>query len=402
MSQAVLVINSGSSSLKFALLEASSGKRFASGSAERLSSPEAFLSIQFGSAEAETEPLPNMNHAEAFKELLRALSKADLLSLVFALGHRVVHGGGAFTSSHRIDEEVLATIESVSYLAPLHNPLNLAGIRAALAAFPELPHVAVFDTAFHQTLPEYAYRYAVPRSWYEEHGVRKYGFHGTSHRFVARAAAEHLGRDARDLCLMTAHLGNGCSACAIDGGKSVETTMGLTPLSGLVMGTRSGDLDPGIVAYLSARLPGGVEAVDTALNRASGLLGLSGSSNDMRTLLALEEDGDQQAKLAIDVFCYRLAASLCGLAAALPRLDALIFTGGIGERAPAIRRRVMERLWSLGVHCDEVANQECSSKGVSLISTGTGPSALVVPTDEEWMISHDTIFVLNEQVEVFS
>lgn len=402
MSQAVLVINSGSSSLKFALLQASSGVRLASGGAECLGSSEAFLKIQIGPSEAETKALPKMDHGGALEELLSELSKAALLEHVFALGHRVVHGGGAFTSSHRIDEKVLETIESVSYLAPLHNPLNLAGIRAALAAFPRLPHVAVFDTAFHQTLPEHAYRYAVPRAWYEEHGVRKYGFHGTSHRFVARAAAEARGRDPKDLCLITAHLGNGCSACAIDGGKSVETTMGLTPLSGLVMGTRSGDLDPGIVTYLAGRLPGGVEAVDAALNRASGLLGLSGSSNDMRTLLALEEEGDVQAKLAIDVFCYRLATSLCGLAAALPRLDALVFTGGIGERAPAVRKRVMDRLWSLGVHCDEAANQQCPAKEICVISTLVGPCVLVVPTDEEWMIAQDTISVLREKGEVLS
>jgi acetate kinase len=302
----------------------------------------------------------------------------------------VVHGGERFREPVLVDEEVIAAIEGVSHLAPLHNPHGLLGIRAAMRARPELAHVAVFDTAFHHTMPEHAYRYAVPESWYREHGVRRYGFHGTSHHFVAEQAARTLGREPKELCLVTAHLGNGSSVTAVDRGRSVDNTMGMTPLSGVVMGTRSGDIDPGAVLFMAGRLTGGVEAVEHALNRESGLRGLSGFSNDVRELLAAEGEGNERAKLALEVFCYRLASAIAGLTVALPRLDALVFTGGIGENALSIRRRTVQRLGPLGLELDDRANEAPTKSRAFAIDSGRGPRILVIATDEEWMIAKVT------------
>lgn len=368
MSEHILVLNCGSSSLKFSLINPNSGERLLDGLAEKLGEDSASLRV----AGRERTPLETPTHEGALLEVLRILEQEDLSRLVAAVGHRVVHGGEQFSAPTLIDQEVNAALEALSHLAPLHNPVNLKGIAAARKGFPNLPHVAVFDTAFHQTMPEAAFRYAVPESWYEEHGVRRYGFHGTSHRYVAEAAARELDRPLEELHLLSAHLGNGCSATAISGGKSVNTSMGMTPLSGLVMGTRSGDIDPGILVYMARRLPGGIDEVDTVLNKSSGLLGLSQKSNDMRELLELSSSGDQAARIAIESFCSRLASILCGLATSLPRLDALIFTGGIGEHAAPIRQLTLEKLWPLGLGKAPVA---------------AGPQVLVIPTDEEFMIA---------------
>lgn len=330
--------------------------------------------------------------------LLKVMKEQSQLDRVDSVGHRVVHGGSTLTSAQPVTPQLIQKIEALSYLAPLHNPINVLGIRAAQAALPALPHVAVFDTAFHHTLPDCAYRYAVPESWYETHGVRKYGFHGTSHRFVAERTAQLLGRPLEDLCLIVAHLGNGSSACAVKGGLSVETTMGLTPLAGLVMGTRSGDVDPGLHGYMAKRLDGGLDAVEDTLNRHSGLLGLSGVSNDMRTLLERETAGHAGAALAIRVYCYRLSTALAALGAALPRLDALVFTGGVGEHAAPIRERVIERLWGLGVTCDRVANASGGQARGGRISRDQGTAVFVVPTDEEWMIAKDTARIAAREI----
>ncbi|HTA10912.1 MAG TPA: acetate/propionate family kinase, partial [Streptosporangiaceae bacterium] len=285
-------------------------------------------------------------------------------------------------------------LRSVSHLAPLHNPANLAGIEAVRAVLPELPQVAVFDTAFHQTMPPYAFRYAVPEEWYRNYGVRRYGFHGTSHRFVSERAATMLGRPLRELRLVTAHLGNGCSASAVRDGASVDTTMGLTPLEGLVMGTRSGDVDPGLLGYMAERTGMSVGKLTHALNVDSGLQGMAGVGNDMRTVVAAAADGNERALLALEVFVYRLAKAIAALVVALERLDALVFTGGIGENSAVVRSLVLSRLGFLGLAPDAEANADHGRHTGGRVSLAGPVVALVVPTDEELMIARDTVHVI--------
>jgi acetate kinase len=385
---AVLVLNSGSSSLKFAVVDPDTGRRLLEGIAERLRTHDATLSTQVAGKWL-SEPLPSADHGAALNRVLDWLQQADLRRAIDGIGHRVVHGGEEFRDSAIIDDRVEASIAAASGLAPLHNPANLLGIRAARRSFPRLTQVAVFDTAFHQTLEPRTYRYAVPESWYYEHGVRKYGFHGTSHRYVTEQAARKLGRPPADLQLLTAHLGNGSSACAVRRGKSVDTTMGLTPLAGLVMGTRSGDVDPGLVAYMAARLGKDADAVTRDLNERSGLLGVSGLSNDMRELLDARANGHAGAGLAIEIFCQRLASSLLALSASLDGLDALVFTGGIGEHAADVRAEVTGRCWALGARVDPEANARHGAPTGRISSEGSVP-VWVIRTDEEHMIARDT------------
>jgi acetate kinase len=309
-------------------------------------------------------------------------------------GHRVVHGGERFTSSIRVDDAVIATLRSFSHLAPLHNPANLAGIEAVRAVLPDLPQVAVFDTAFHQTMPPHAFRYAVPEEWYVRHGVRRYGFHGTSHRFVSEQAASMLGRPPRELRLVTAHLGNGCSATAVRDGVSVDTTMGLTPLDGLVMGTRSGDVDPGLIGYMADRTGMNVNEITQALNADSGLQGLSGVGNDMRTVADAAAAGNERARLALDVFVHRLSKAIAALVVGLQRLDALVFTGGIGENSAVVRSMVLSLLGFLGLAEDVEANADHGRHTGGRISLAGPVLALVVPTDEELLIARDTASVI--------
>lgn len=390
MSRAVLVVNSGSSSLKFALVEPETGRRFAEGLAERLGTAEATFRLEYGGS-TERADLSGGAHQAAIATLLEFLSAHGQKDNLFAVGHRVVHGGESFQGPTVVDDRTLQELARVAPLAPLHNPVNLVGIELLQKALGDVPHVAVFDTAFHHSMPEVAYRYAVPERFYREYGVRKYGFHGTSHRFVAGRAAEFLGRPATELCLLTAHLGNGASAAAIAFGKSVDTTMGMTPLAGLVMGTRSGDLDPGAILFLLEKMGGDVRALDHALNHESGLLGLSGFSNDVRVLLEAEQSGDERARLALCVFCYRAAAQLAALSVALPRVDALVFTGGIGENAAPIRARIIARLGVLGLQVDEAKNAAHPRGTEGNISPPGPKSVLVIPTDEELMIARLTI-----------
>ena len=351
---AVLVVNSGSSSLKFSLIDSSSEEVLAQGLAEELGTPAAALHVTRGGGPRESRPIPGAHHSEAMAAVLGMVEGHHL----GAVGHRVVHGGEEFSGSVLIDAETLAAIRDCVPLAPLHNPANLAGIEAARERFPELPHVAVFDTAFHQTMPPRAFHYALPHALYEEHRVRRYGFHGTSHRFVAAEAARLLGRKPEDVQLVTAHLGNGCSACAVKGGKSVDTSMGFTPLEGLVMGTRSGDIDPNLHEFLADALGKSLGEITAMLNRESGLLGVSGLSNDMRSLAAAAADGHERARLAIDIFCYRLAKGLLALAAGLDRIDALVFTGGIGEHSAAVRERTLSHLRILRPMLDTERNRD--------------------------------------------
>jgi acetate kinase len=376
----VLVLNSGSSSVKYALVDPDTGERPLSGQAENIGASGG-------------------SYHDALTRILGHLDDKGHVDLAGA-GHRVVHGGERFSDSVLVDDEVLDAIRSFSRLAPLHNPANLAGIEAVAQVRPGLPQVAVFDTAFHQTMPPAAYRYAVPQEWYTRHAVRRYGFHGTSYRFVSERAATLLGRPpARPppaghpsavLRLVVAHLGNGCSAAAISGGRSVDTTMGLTPLEGLVMGTRSGDVDPGLLGYLAEQTGRGAADLTDVLDTGSGLLGLSGASNDMRAISEAAERGDERAGLALDVFVHRLAKAVAGLAASLGGLDALVFTAGIGENSVLVRSRVLARLAFLGLAEDPAANAVHGRTTGGRISLPGPVQALVVPTDEELMIARDT------------
>ena len=394
----ILVLNCGSSSLKFALLHAENGRRLLVGLAERLGSIEAMLHWQTETAK-QSVPIPAADHHHALQAVAEVLESQHLLAeKLAAVGHRVVHGGEQFARSMLITAEVVAAIEACVPLAPLHNPANLVGIRTAQALFADVPQVAVFDTAFHQTLPAHAYLYPVPYGLYTEHGVRRYGFHGTSHRYVAGRAAELLGQPLAELALVTAHLGNGCSATAVLNGQSVDTTMGLTPLEGLVMGTRSGDVDPSLPQFLHDQLGYDVTRTTNLLNKESGLLGLSGLSNDMRVLLEAAEEGHTQAQTAVAVFCYRLAKSIAGLTVGLGRLDGLVFTGGIGEHAAAIRAQVVGQLAVLGLGVDEGRNRAHGRASHGRISAeGAHPAVLVIPTDEEWMIAQDCWGVVGDR-----
>ena len=385
----ILVINCGSSSLKFALLKGDD--RLAEGVIERLNTAEANGRWTIDGKPGQGK-FPHADHAQALSRTVATL-EAQLGSplVVNAVGHRVVHGGEYFRRATLLDEEVVAKIASCYDLAPLHNPANVLGIQVARKLFPGVSHVAVFDTAFHQTLPPRAWLYAVPYELYEKHAVRRYGFHGTSHEYVARQAAAVLGCPWEALQLITAHLGNGASACAVRGGQSVDTTMGLTPLEGLMMGTRSGDVDANLVPYLQRVAGMSPEATIDLLNRHSGLLGVSGLSNDMRTVAAAAREGHERAALAVDLFCYRLAKAVLGLAAALERVAALVFTGGIGENNPLVRAKTLNLLRVLRAQVDAPANEAHGRQTNGRITgEGSGLLALVISTDEERAIARRT------------
>ncbi|HMM33864.1 MAG TPA: acetate kinase [Thermoanaerobaculia bacterium] len=384
----VLVLNCGSSSLKFAVIDPDTSVEHVSGIAQRLGSPEASLDVKRNGTKS-SRPIPGALHDEALHGVVDALKELGLADGLLAVGHRVVHGGSKFAGSMAITPEVVAKMEECIPLGPLHNPPNLVGIRIAQSLFPDLLQVGVFDTAFHQTMPPVAYTYPVPYEWLEQHGVRRYGFHGTSHRFVAREALRLAGLPADDHAIVTAHLGNGCSAAAIRHGKSVDTTMGLTPLEGLMMGTRCGSIDPALVGHVAAATGKSAKEVLDALNKKSGLLGVSGLSNDMRTVEEAASNGNDRAKLALDIFCYVLAKTIAALVVPLGRLDALVFTGGIGENSTTVREMTIARLGFLGLALDEAANAKHGRTQNGRVTIGTKPQALVVPTNEELMIAED-------------
>jgi acetate kinase len=386
----ILVLNSGSSSLKFAIHDTMSRAPLLSGLAERLGgdNPE----ITFKDSDGKRQlALGEASHASALDAVLAELSHRGWLGALTAVGHRVVHGGERFTKSTVVTPEVLNDIEACSALAPLHNPPAVLGIRVALGRLSAIPHVVVFDTAFHQTMKPEAYLYALPMSLYREQRVRRYGFHGTSHRFVAQEAVTLLGLDRADHGLVIAHLGNGASATAVQDGVSVDTSMGMTPLEGLVMGTRCGDIDAGAVLHIMRSHGLDPDQMDALLNKKSGLLGLSELSNDCRELEAAAKRGDQGAEIALDVFAHRLAHHIGGLAMALRRLDALVFTGGIGENSVRVRAMTLARLRPLGLELDSAANALITGGAAGVISpVGATPRAAVVATNEEWMIACDT------------
>jgi len=388
----VLVINTGSSSIKYQLYRMPAAEVLARGIVEPLGE-NAQLTHTYDSR-THSAGVKASDHAEAMEVILQTLVSKTVgviedIRQIEAVGHRVVHGGEEFTGSVVIDEEVIASLEKYADLAPLHNPPNLTGIAAARAHLPHARQVACFDTAFHTTIPEVAYMYALPYEIYEKYRVRRYGFHGTSHRYVARRAAALMDRDKYDVNVITCHLGNGCSITAVKDGKSVDTSMGLTPLEGVVMGTRTGDFDPAILFYLAEK---GYDCptLKAMCNKESGLLGISGESNDMRTLGESAAGGNQRAQLAIDIFCYRIKKYIGMYTAVLGTVDAVVFTGGIGENAVDVRKQICTGLEQIGIEIDEeINNATCQKEG--LISTqNSRVKVFVIPTDEEAAIAKDT------------
>ncbi|MGI2171221.1 acetate kinase [Shewanella sp. MF05960] len=389
----VLVLNCGSSSLKFAIIDAQSGDEQISGLAECFGLEDSRIKWKFNGGKNEAKLGAFTAHREAVEFIVDKIlaEQPQLAAQIKAIGHRIVHGGEKFTRSVIITPEVIQGIEDCASLAPLHNPAHLIGIRAAIASFPALPQVAVFDTAFHQSMPEKAYVYALPYKLYREHGIRRYGMHGTSHLFVSREAAKVLGKDIKDTNVICAHLGNGASVTAIKGGKSVDTSMGLTPLEGLVMGTRCGDLDPSIIFHLVKQLGYTLDEVNNLLNKQSGLLGISELTNDCRGIEEGYEDGHKGATLALDIFCYRLAKYIASYTVPLGRLDAVIFTGGIGENSNLIREKVLNLLEIFNFNVDDTLNKAARFGQQGVITKAGSTIAMVIPTNEEWVIAEDAM-----------
>lgn len=391
----VLVINCGSSSLKYQLIDMETEEVVAKGLAERIGIDGSRLKHQPAGKEAVVQEEPMPDHHKAVEMVLAALTDpnhgviADM-SEICAVGHRVVHGGEKFASSVLITKEVIETMEECSDLAPLHNPANLIGIEACMALMPNTPMVAVFDTAFHQTMPEKAFLYGIPYKYYKEYQVRRYGFHGTSHRYVSQRVAAILGKPIEDLKIVVCHLGNGASVCAVKGGKSVDTSMGLTPLEGLIMGTRSGDLDPAILQYIMHKDNLDIDQMMNVLNKESGVLGLSEISSDFREIENGCAEGNKDAIRANDAFVYRVAKYIGSYAAAMNGVDAIAFTAGLGENNALVRKEVCEYLEFLGLKVDDEKNN-VRGKEVVFSTDDSKVAALLVPTNEELMIARDTM-----------
>ncbi len=400
----ILVLNSGSSSLKYQLIDSHTEEVVAKGLAECIGmSQRCGHIVQQTTLAGKISFDAEMNcHDDAMDQVFALLTDPEKgvvkrIDEIAAVGHRVVHGGEKFVQPTLVTDAVLDGIEKMSQLAPLHNPPNLEGIRACRRLMPGIPQVAVFDTAFHATIPDYAYMYALPYDYYTAFGVRRYGFHGTSHQYVAGIALEMLcqrGITPEKSRIVTCHLGNGCSMAAIQGGRVVDTSMGLTPVEGLVMGTRSGDLDPAILTYLSRKLDAPVSEIDQIINKESGLLGLSGLSSDMRDIEEAAETGHARAELALAVFCYRIRKYIGAYAAAMGGLDAIVFTAGIGENSPVIRERVCRDLGFLGVDLDDGKNATERGRAVDLATESSRVRVMLIPTNEERMIARETIRVI--------
>ena len=390
----IFVLNCGSSSFKYQLLDMSDERRVAVGLVERIGLKDSILAYQPANGEKTVETGDIADHAEAIRRVLGKLVAPNggvikALAEIMAIGHRVVHGGEKFSKSVRVDSNVLATIRENIPLAPLHNPANIIGIEAMMRALPGVPNVAVFDTAFHATMPAESYMYAVPYEWYERHHVRRYGFHGTSHRFVSERAAEMLGIAKERFNCITCHMGNGSSYTAIKNGQSYDTSMGMTPLEGLVMGSRCGDIDASIPGYMAAQAGMSLADIDNALNKKSGLLGVSGVGSDMRDVENAASTGNARAQLALDMLLHRALKYIGAYAVELGRVDAIVFTGGIGENGKEFRALLVERLTALGVRLDAAANNVRGKE--ALISTADSSiKVLVVPTNEELMIARET------------
>lgn len=391
----VLVINCGSSSIKYQLYDADIQQVLAKGSVSRIGEEGSYLKHEAGDVKLEKE-VPVPSHRSGFELIVQSLLDQNHgvikdLSEVSAVGHRTVHGGDTFIESTLITEDVIEKMEACIPLAPLHNPANLTGIREAKRIFPNVPHVAVFDTAFHQTMPPKAYLYALPYEYYETYKIRRYGFHGTSCRYVGQRTVEVLKRPPEEVKMVICHLGNGVTIAAVNGGKSVDTSLGFTTVPGVMMGTRSGDIDPGLIFYLNRQLGLSLDRIDNILNQESGLLGVSGVSNDMRLIIENSRHGNERCQLAMEMFAYQVKKFVGAYAAAMGGIDALVFTAGIGENSPLTRAMICEGLEFLGIELDETKNNETLGMEQIISSPSSTVKVLVIPTNEERMIVLDTI-----------
>lgn len=398
----ILALNCGSSSVKYQLFDWKKKEVIAKGMVERVIIGDSFIIHEVPGCETYREESECPDHQVAIDLIIKTLTDHGHgvlkdINQISAVGHRVVHGGEKFTRSVLIDEKVLDAVKEVQQLAPLHNPPNIAGIEAAQALLPQVPHVAIFDTAFHQTMPDYAYLYPVPYEWYEKHGVRRYGFHGTSHLYVSKRAAVLLGKKPSECNIITMHIGNGVSHAAIKGGISVDTSMGLTPLEGAVMGTRCGDIDPAIPAFMMQKENLSAKEIDSILNKKSGVLGLTGRFTDRRDVIEHANNGDKLCQVALDIESYRLRKYIGSYMAAIGKLDAVIFTAGVGEMGWPIREKTIEGLEHLGIHLDKERNKGAMTrKRETLITTDDSPvKVFVIPTDEELVFTEDVAAILD-------
>jgi len=396
----ILVLNCGSSSVKYKLLDMNSNEELGSGGVEKIGMKGSFLKHVRKDGQKVILKGEILEHQTAVEYILGVLTSqkhgaVESLEEINAVGHRVVHGGEKFNSSVLITDEVIQKIVECIDIAPLHNPPNLAGINAINELLPNVPQVAVFDTAFHQTMPEYAYMYGIPYSLYTKYGIRRYGFHGTSHRYVSRRACEFLGLDYSKTKMITAHIGNGASITAIENGKSVDTSMGFTPIEGLMMGTRSGDVDLGVVTFLMEKEMIGSASVSTLFNKHSGVLGISGLSSDMRDIENAITNGNERAKLALEMYEYRIKKYIGSYVAALNGVDVLVFTGGVGENQTGTRIKVCKGLEFMGVKVDPELNK-IRGKEMVISTPDSSVKVVVIPTDEEYMIASDTLEIVNQ------
>lgn len=395
----ILVLNCGSSSVKYKLFDMTTKQVIGSGGVEKIGMKGSFMKHTRKDGQKIILEGEILEHQVAVEYILGVLTSEkhgsiDSIDEIHAVGHRVVHGGEKFNSSVLITDEVIRKIQECIEIAPLHNPPNLAGITAIAELLPEVPQVAVFDTAFHQTMPEYAYMYGIPYSLYKKYGIRRYGFHGTSHRYVSRRACEFLGLDYKKTKIITAHIGNGASIAAIDKGKSIDTSMGFTPVEGLMMGTRSGDVDLGVVTFIMEKEMIGPSAASTLFNKHSGVLGVSGISSDMRDIENAINDGNERAKLALEMYEYRIKKYIGSFMAALNGVDVLVFTGGVGENQVVTRERICEGLSFAGISIDKKINNSSRGKEELISSENSAVKVVVIPTDEEFMIASDTVSII--------
>ncbi len=395
----VLVINCGSSSIKYQLFEMQNESVVAKGIAEKIGLPMGIISLKIeGTGEKLELELPLPDHEVALNKVMELMAEKKVIhdkKDIKAIGHRLVHAGEFYSSSVVVTDDVIEKMTSCNDLAPLHNPHNIRGVNTARKLFPEAFQAGCFDTAFHQTMPDYAYMYPIDYSWYEKYKVRRYGFHGTSHYYVAHLAAEHLKKPIEKLNIITCHLGNGCSIAAIKNGKSVDTTMGLTPLEGIMMGTRSGDIDPALV-FFAVDKGTSLNDFNNMLNKKSGLMGISGVSNDMRDVLKARNEGKDRARLAIDMFTYRIKKYIGSYAAAMGGVDAVVFTGGIGENNAFIREACVHGLEFMGIKVDAEANRTAQATLKTVTTSDSKVAVLVVPTNEELVIARESLRLYNE------
>lgn len=395
----ILVLNCGSSSIKYALYNMDDKSVMTSGGAERVGLDDAFVKVKLPNGEKKTVMHDIPEHTEGVKFIFSLLTDPEIgvikdLNEIDAVGHRMVHGGEKFNKSVVLTDEVLKTFEECIDLAPLHNPANLKGVKAVSELMPGLPQVGVFDTAFHQTMPAHSYLYAIPYELYEKYGVRRYGFHGTSHRYVSKRVCDFLGVNPADKKVITCHIGNGGSIAAVDGGKCVDTSMGLTPLEGLMMGTRSGDIDGGAITFLEKKLGLDADGMSNLLNKKSGVLGITGISSDMREIESANDEGNERAKLALDMYSYRIKKYVGAYAAAMGGCDIIVFTAGVGENQASMREDVCKNMEYMGVKLDVEKNKTIRGEEAIISTPDSKVTVCVIPTDEELMIATDTMNLL--------